>query len=220
MERHDSFILFTNVSEVLAPLNLEQKGELFQAILDYENGKEPMITDPMVNLAFIPIRQGLDVTDAKWEKERKARSEAGKRGMQSRWAHNEKHKNPDGVIDENPKEKPKKSKGEVKEKPKKDTYGLAGNVTLTQDEYNKLVAEFGMTETQKAIQYLDDYIADKGYKSKSNYSAMRRWVFNAVRERDQKAAKNDGLRPVDRFFADVEGAFYDNGGNQENIFCG
>ena len=62
-------------------------------------------------------------------------------------------------------------------------HGTYGKVLLTDDEEQKLVDEYGETETLKAIEYFDAYIAEKGYKSKSHYLAMRRWVFDAVNER-------------------------------------
>ena len=78
-----------------------------------------------------------------------------------------------------------------KEKPQKESYGSLGNVKLTIDEYNKLLNEYGNDLTHKAIDFLDAYIADKGYKSKSNYMAIRRWVIDAVKEKEQKRAKFD-----------------------------
>lgn len=84
-----------------------------------------------------------------------------------------------------------------KKKDKKDTYGENGLVKLTPEEYNKLVADFGPEDAAAAIAYLDDYISDKGYKSKSNYSAIRRWVISAVREKKRKAPQDSNM---DDFF--------------------
>lgn len=75
-------------------------------------------------------------------------------------------------------------------KPAKEKYGELGNVKLSIDEYNKLVNDYGYDLTQKAIKFFDEYIADKGYKSKSNYMAMKRWVFDAVKEQEAKKAKS------------------------------
>ena len=36
---------------------------------------------------------------------------------------------------------------------------------------------------------MSDYIAEKGYKSKSHYLAIRRWVIDAVKERKQRSGK-------------------------------
>ena len=99
----------------------------------------------------------------------------------------------------NNQKQPKTTETELKE-----TYGTGGNVKLTIKEYEKLVTDYGAEKTNKAIELLDGYIADKGYKSKDNNRALRRWVFDAVDEQEQKRAKinGDNIRPVDRFFAD------------------
>ena len=75
------------------------------------------------------------------------------------------------------------------QKPKKEKYGELGNVKLTIDEYDKLLNEYGSDLLHKAIKYLDEYIEDKGNKYKSHYMTMRRWVFDAVKEQEQKRAK-------------------------------
>ena len=64
----------------------------------------------------------------------------------------------------------------------KHTYGEYKHVRLTDKERDKLMDEFGESETLAAIKYLDEYIEEKGYKAKSHYLSMRRWVFEAVRK--------------------------------------
>ena len=74
-------------------------------------------------------------------------------------------------------EKPAKSE-------KKRQYGEYKKVLLTDNEYNRLIQDFGDEKTQKAIVFFDAYIKEKGYKTKSHYLAMRRWVFRAIEEQD------------------------------------
>ena len=57
---------------------------------------------------------------------------------------------------------------------------------MTDEEYTKLVNEYGEETAHKAIEFLDSYIAEKGYKSKSNYLAIRRWVIDAVSKRQSR----------------------------------
>ena len=76
----DSFVLYTKITETVEKLTTEQKGKLFQAILDYENGKEPIFDDLCVELVFTPIKQDLDVNTDKWEKTKEARKLAGSKG--------------------------------------------------------------------------------------------------------------------------------------------
>ena len=85
--------------------------------------------------------------------------------------------NKDGVVGE--------------EKKSKHKYGEFKRVLLTDEELEKLNKEFGEEKTQKAITYLDEYIEMKGAKYKSHYLAMRKWVFNAVEEKEQKSAKTN-----------------------------
>lgn len=68
-------------------------------------------------------------------------------------------------------------------KPSKHKYGEYQNVLLTDDEYNKLYQDFG--NAKDLITYLDEYIEMKGYKAKSHYLAIRKWVVDAV-ARDSK----------------------------------
>lgn len=71
-------------------------------------------------------------------------------------------------------------------KSKKHKFGEFKKVLLSDEEYEKLCSDFGKDETDKAISFFDAYIAEKGYKSKSHYLAMRRWVFDAVKDRKPK----------------------------------
>lgn len=68
----------------------------------------------------------------------------------------------------------------------KHIYGEYSHVRLTDKERDRLFEEYGEAETLKAIKFLDEYIQMKGYKAKDHNLAMRKWVFNAVREQEAK----------------------------------
>lgn len=70
------------------------------------------------------------------------------------------------------------------EKPKKEKYGIYSHVLLTKTEYQNLAEEYPNVE--EIIQFLDDYIEEKGYRAKSHYLSIKRWVVNAVDERSKK----------------------------------
>ena len=82
-----------------------------------------------------------------------------------------------------------------KEKPDRRKYGEYGNVLLSDPEYEKLVNDFGDDKTNKAIKFLDEYIAEKGYKSKSHNLAIRRWVMDAVAEKESTKPKQQPAKP-------------------------
>ena len=81
-----------------------------------------------------------------------------------------------------------------KKKPTKHKYGEFQNVLLTDPEYEKLADDFGADLRDKAISFLDAYIEEKGYKSKSHNIAIRRWVIEAVRENESKPQRYGGRK--------------------------
>lgn len=62
--------------------------------------------------------------------------------------------------------------------PKKHRY--ADNITLTEKEYNTLCETFSKSTADFSIKFLSDYKKEKGYKTKSDYLTIRRWVIDAV----------------------------------------
>ena len=79
-------------------------------------------------------------------------------------------------------------------KPSKHKYGEYQHVLLTDSERDKLTADFGSYLLDKAITFLDEYIEEKGYKSKSHNLAIRRWVIGAVKEQEAKAQRKVGQK--------------------------
>lgn len=75
-----------------------------------------------------------------------------------------------------------------KQKPVKHKHGEFKKVCLTDNELQKLTDEYGDILTLEAITFLDEYIEEKGYKSKSHYLAIKRWVIEAVQDRKKKPA--------------------------------
>ena len=68
----------------------------------------------------------------------------------------------------------------------KDIYGEYRHVLLSDKEFEKLGKDFGEVQRDKAINFLDAYIEEKGYKSKSHNLAIRRWVIDAIKEKQGK----------------------------------
>jgi DNA-binding Lrp family transcriptional regulator len=60
--------------------------------------------------------------------------------------------------------------------------GTYKNIKLKETELAKLNEQYGKDETAAAIEYLSEYIELKGYKAKSHYLALRKWVYTAVKE--------------------------------------
>ena len=82
-----------------------------------------------------------------------------------------------------------KGEEEAPKKVKKYRCGEYKHVLLTKEEFEKLTEEHGAYKVGEAIKFLDEYIEMKGYKAKSHYLAIKKWVFDAVAERERKRAK-------------------------------
>ena len=98
------------------------------------------------------------------------------------------------TADKEYKEYKEKEEGkEIKNtKEPKHKYGEYNHVMLTDRERDRLMNDYGEAETLAAIKFLDEYIQEKGYKSKDHNLAMRRWVFDAV-GRDKKPQNKRSL---------------------------
>lgn len=71
-------------------------------------------------------------------------------------------------------------------KASKHKYGEYKNVLLKDEELQKLKKEYQNWE--ELIQYLDEYIEMKGYKAKSHYLCIKKWVVDAVKRNSKKNA--------------------------------
>ena len=76
---------------------------------------------------------------------------------------------------------------------KKTACGEFGNVLLTKNELEKLKTQYPQ-EFETIIDYLSSYIEMKGYKAKSHYLAIQKWVVLAYRE--QKKREENLIRGV------------------------
>lgn len=95
----------------------------------------------------------------------------------------EKEKELDKELDLEIEKNKSKSKRQRESKHK---YGEYSHVLLTDTELNKLNSELGADMTNICITYLDEYIEMKGYKAKSHYLAIKKWVVDAVNEKQRK----------------------------------
>lgn len=75
-----------------------------------------------------------------------------------------------------------------KEDNTKHIYGTYKHIRLTDSELNKLKEQY--SNWQELIDYLDEAIEMKGYKYKSHYLAIKKWVVDAVNKKPKQIAHN------------------------------
>lgn len=76
-----------------------------------------------------------------------------------------------------------------KKKDSKKSIGEYKNVKLTDKELQSLRSDYGDDLTKQLITYLDEYIEMKGYKAKSHYLCIKKWVIKAVKEQGTKKGR-------------------------------
>lgn len=216
----DTVLLYTSIKEPVDELTDEQAGKLFKAILAYQTDND-VVLDGLLKVVFLQIKQQIDYNNDRFDDTSKKRSEAGKKGMEKRWNKNNNDNNvitndnnvKDVITSDNKNNYNDNDNGNendnenVVSKDTKHIYGTYKHVRLTDEEYQKLCKEYGNTETGKAITYLDEYIEMKGYKAKSHYLCIRKWVFDAVKRSNQQAGntpkKHFGTERTDIDYAEL-----------------
>lgn len=89
-------------------------------------------------------------------------------------------------IDKNRLEEDKNRIDKEKKKNTKHKHGEYKNVLLTDEEYNKLLEQYGSSGLETIITYLDEYIEMKGTKYKSHYLVIKKWGAKAALEQRSK----------------------------------
>lgn len=72
------------------------------------------------------------------------------------------------------------------EKSTKEKYGQFSNVFLEVIEYQKLVAEYGESNSNSLIEELSNYIASTGKRYKSHYATLLNWARRKIQEHASK----------------------------------
>lgn len=82
-------------------------------------------------------------------------------------------------------------------KASKHKYGIYKNVLLKDEELQALKETY--SNYQELIEYLSEYIERKGYRAKSHYLCIKKWVVDAVREENIKKARQQDRTILERF---------------------
>ena len=78
-------------------------------------------------------------------------------------------------------------------RPTRHRFGEFQHVLLTDDEYQKLIKDYGEFQTKQAIKKVDEYCEQSG-KSYKNYNlTLRKWGFEGLKEQDPDAEARDKL---------------------------
>lgn len=214
-----SFVLYTDYADSLRKLPLDQIGAVFLAIFDYvEFEKMPENLDPVADMCFSFIIKQVQRDKEKYKEKCKKRAEAGRKGGEKKRdnlanvanATTAKRKianlpdnntdneygtdteydneNEDEYIAQPTQQQPPKKRG----RPKKATVPMvkyAEFVSMTEEEHQKLIDQYGPEMTARFIEELDNYKGSSGKTYKSDYRAILKWVVKKVTEESGKDSR-------------------------------
>ena len=192
--------VFTDFAEVIEPLSEAERGRLFTAMLQYASTGETAELKGAERFVWPTAKQNIDRTRV--EAERNAacgskggrpkkpaetdlnRKKAAETDLNRKKADKDKDKDKDNIIP------PISPNGDIVplegERPRKHKYGEYKNVLLTDDEFEKLKAEYA--DYLDRIERLSSYIASTGKTYKSHYATIRNWArADAEKGRDNGA---------------------------------
>lgn len=113
---------------------------------------------------------------------------------------------------EKPKTKKPAPKKAAKPKNEPEKIKYAEFVRMTEEEYKKLVEQYGEAAVQRMITVLDNYKGQNGKTYKSDYRAILNWVVDRVREEQRKNGGNGFERRNETYTGNTQPTFRPSGG--------
>lgn len=111
---------------------------------------------------------------------------------------------PPGIPSGNP-DKNRVDKNRLDKGREENTRARAENVSMTDEEYQKLVDKFGEMDTKRLIEILDNYKGQSGKRYKSDYRAILNWVVGRLKEEKDRAQKPaHGKAPLQEYQGGAE----------------
>ena len=191
-------IMYYDLLEQLQDFSDESFGKIARAMIEYDkNGTLPNFEGEL-KIAFKFIKLSIDRNKEEYEQ----KCEKNRDNALKRWnangceriqtdainADNDIDNDKDNDIDKDKDNDINTDNDNNKNKEEKHKYGEYKNVLLKDSELDKLKQDY--VNYEELIKYLDEYIEMKGYKAKSHYLAIKKWVVDAVKKETQTLFNN------------------------------
>ena len=207
------FILYNDQKEVVDELTDEQAGKLLKSIYEYNvSGKFSL--EGMLKLIFIPFKTSFDRDAIKWEETSKKRSEAGKRGMKSRWKAEEEITN-DNNCNQMITSITDSVSVSVKDSVKvKDSVSVSvNNIPNTHDTvFQFAVKEFeslNESDLKKSCKKFFDYYNEKKWKGVNSWQdKLKMWISDDYEDNKIKLKQEKEKYDTRKFFEDECGKLF------------
>lgn len=211
----DSFLIYTENAEIVSELSDAQAGMLFKALFAYQAGNEPEIEDLATKIVFKTMRRQIDKCNDRYEETRRKRSEAGKKGMESRWNDNTGITNNNNDITTDNADKQEDNKD---------------NLYVPVPDNDKEIKEKSIEKKRRFApptrEEVQEYIDQQGYKVDANkfidFYTSKGWMVGKNPMKDWRAAvrtwnTRDKVTPEKNRFNNFTGRQYDYGELEKDL---
>lgn len=201
----DSFIFYRSYYEAMSGLKDKDKLQLFNAISELSLNENEVKLNGICKNIFTAIKPQIIANSERYENGKKGgrpqKKTIGFEKEKTIGFENEKPNNNDNEnVNVNKKENIKENAVEDKSSPatakaSKHKYGKYNHVLLKDEELQSLKEDY--QNWNELIEYLDEYIEMKGYKAKSHYLCIKKWVIDAVKKNGYKPKKGSNFEQRD-----------------------
>jgi hypothetical protein len=164
-----SFILYSDAIHTVEKLSDTDAGQLLKHLLRYVNDQNPTTDNPLVEIAFEPIKQQLKRDLVKFEDVKVKRSEAGKAGATKRWqdiANANKGIQTIANIAVNDNDNVNVIS--------KDIYRSFAHLSITNSDVEKLLDKYSINEIDEVLDSIENFKGNKKYTSL--YLTANKWL--------------------------------------------
>ena len=152
----DSFVVFASYMKSFSKLNMEQRGLLITAMMNYQMGQELPEMDALTDMAFSFIKDDMDFNNQKYDEMCERNKNNGKKGGRPKASgFSENPKNPDG-FSENP------------QKPTKTLYEYESDYESESESKDNM-----SDQVSEIVDYLNAKLGTRYKKSKSTTSQIK-----------------------------------------------
>jgi len=164
-----SFILYSDAIHTVEKLSDTDAGQLLKHLLRYVNDQNPTTENPLVEIAFEPIKQQLKRDLVKFEDVKVKRSEAGKAGATKRWqdiANANKGIQTIANIAVNDNDNVNVIS--------KDIYRSFAHLSISNADIEKLLEKYSINEIDEVLDSIENFKGNKKYTSL--YLTANKWL--------------------------------------------
>jgi hypothetical protein len=184
-EGKKSFVLYSDQRSIIDMLSDEKAGQLLKHMFAYVNDENPQTNDPLILLAFEPIKLQMKRDLIKWEKTKGVRSDAGKASAEARRLAKEHQQTLTNSTNVNFVQQSSTNSTvnvndtvnvNVNVNEKNNIYRSFQHLSLSMSDFEKLELNHTKEQIDSILDAVENYKDNKKYKSL--YLTVKKWIVN------------------------------------------